>query len=59
MKVLEQLVSLTGCKIYGMIDLEDRMPRNLKVCWCPLFLQVNVETLKEKNFFLKSYQAVD
>ena len=35
-KVLEWLVSLAGCKIYGMIEFESREFRNSLVGWCSL-----------------------
>ena len=36
MKVLELLISLVGCKIYGMIEFETREPRNSLVGWFSL-----------------------
>ena len=36
MKVLEWLVRLDGCKIYGMIGFEARESRNSLVGWCSL-----------------------
>ena len=36
MMVLEWLVSLVGCKIYGMIEFKARESRNSLVGWCSL-----------------------
>ena len=37
MRVLEWLVSLLGCKKYGMIEFEARESRNLLMGWCSLY----------------------
>ena len=36
MRVLEWVVSLVGCKIYGMIEFKARASRNSLVGWCSL-----------------------
>ena len=36
MRVFEWLVSLVGCRIYGIIELEANDPRQSLVGWCTL-----------------------
>ena len=51
MRVLEWLVTLVGCRIYGMVEFEARESRNSLVGWCSLYFCSFV--------LLKSYQVVD
>ena len=61
MKVLEWLVRLVGCKVFGIREFKAREPKYLLVDWSSLYfskLTLKSPRTKILFFFLRSYQVV-